>query len=70
MNPSLGEYAVEVLVAKVEDWLVDKVVKVLNEHLLNEVEVDDHDTLSQEPMEADQLLLPVPGTKHGIVRQC
>ena len=70
MNPSLGEYAIEVLVSQVEDGLVDEVVKVLDEHLLDHVEVDDHDALADEAVEANQLLVPVPETKHGLVSKC
>ena len=67
MNPSLGEDAVEILVAEVEYGLVDEVVKILDEHLLDRVEVDDQDALAEEAMEADQLLVFVPEAEHNTV---
>lgn len=70
LNPSLCEYAVEVLVAQVEDGLVDEVVKVFDEHLLDEVQVDDHHTLAHEAVEADQLLVSVPEKNHTCLKIC
>ena len=65
----LGEYAVEVLIAQVEDGLVDEVVKVFDEHLLDQVQVDHHDALAEEAVEADQRLVTVP-EKHYSCHSC
>ena len=67
----LGENCVQVLVAQVEDGLVDEVVKVLDEHLLYRVEVYDQDAFAEEAVETNQLLVSVPETtKRGLVHKC